>query len=581
MEKPEDAHRGYEQSQDKDKIANVSVHKVETDNPFTLMIWPSNNATVNPSTNTSDGALPLSLDYSSILIKCGPIYCIKSVTYKITRIPLHFCSKEVMSLASVIGAQTSKYFDPVHTTHLICDVSKKEKTASVLCAFLKEKTTIVSKDFIQALAHRKNIQDPLPSAQDFAVFTEESDMPWEVSETLSEQRKTSMKGFKVLSLVENELEPLVICTGAMLVRLYQSPHYETWSDDDWWDQLRQEQEKDLCTIIWLDCKKIKKANAFLKEKMIQLQEERKLNSSKFQIFCVDPRAVAQRIKTLGNLKDLDEKDVFPDTIVHESQDMDQGDASDIPAEEEETAARTSQEHEMVDDSKNQSTQDPTTTTTTRKRDSSHLSSSRVTKPKSTGWISSQRQVKGAAVEDASQTQMSQKKQKIDEKTQGEMTQASLNAPDEEVKPAFTKKDKEKGWLRAAPRGEKRLLYKAACEDQEGGTVQEAAITEVRSDLIVRTVDEPKVVQGSQPTKTVVDYEKFKKNPVIYGSKMHLSKVRLVSVAPKESERFTQLEKLQKEQEKRQQEADVLFEGTDSTMRGTQKQRGGGIRSYFN
>jgi hypothetical protein len=73
---------------------------------------------------------------------------------------------------------------------------------------------------------------------------------------------------------------------------------------------------------------------------------------------------------------------------------------------------------------------------------------------------------------------------------------------------------------------------------------------------------------------VVDYEKFKKNPVIYGSKMHLSKVRLVSVAPKESERFTQLEKLQKEQEKRQKEA-------DSTMSGTQKQRGGGIRSYFN
>jgi len=582
---------GERSSLAKSKGTNGSVHKLETDNCLSLMPWPCNNKNTNPSPQTFGAPLPL--DNASILVQCGSIDRSEFVAYRITNVPLQFCltklneddEQEVASLATLLGVPISKYFDVIHTTHVIGDRTKKEKTASVLCAMLKD-IPIVSKDFFIDMAGRKSIHDPLPQVNDYAIFAGELDMPWEVSQSLSEKRKICMKGFKVISLLENEFEPLCVCCGATIVRLYESPSRETWNGDDWLEMILQEQEKDSLTVLWLDSKKASKAKSTVMNNLKRLKEERMHIPPRFQIYCVDPKAIAQRIKTLGTLKDIDGSDVFPDAIEHESDDMRQRFSSDNRGEEHtEMAARITDVPKEADDSNISSAQ-----STSRKRDSSHLTCPRIPQPKTkaSGWISSQR-VKGTAVEASSEIGMSQKKQKTDEKTQGEMTQASLNALNQETsddsKDKLTSKQKrplpmgkEKGWLRAAPTGKKRLLYMVSCEVAD--TAQEAAITEVRSDLIVRKIENAKE-NWSQQAKNVVDYKKFKKNPVIQGSKMLLSKVRLVSVAPAVSERFTQLEQLQKDEQKRQQEADILFAGIDNTMRGTQKQRGGGIRNYFN
>jgi len=554
-----------------DDDGNVSRHCVEKDKPFRLMQWPSNG----DDHPTDDG--PLALDHSFIFIRCGPMKHKSAGTIKITRLPsLHICPthlspkehEDLVSLASLIGAHVSSGFDPLKTNLVVSD--SQEKTANVICAFVQN-VPIVNMDYVKALTERKKVQDPLPQVQEFAWFKEAADMPWTMSDSLSEQRKICMKGFKVLSLFKADADSLVLCTGGTLVSLYD---IENWMTDEWWDQLQQDLQEDPCTIIWLDCtkSKVKTSKKFLVEKMKQLKEN-KLSRTKFQIFCVHAGAIAQRIKSLELLKDVDGTALLPGNMIpEECSKLGANDSSGS------MEVENAEEPNTLEQSKSHSLE------STRKRDISHLSA-KVTKPKSTGWISSQRQTKATSEDDDN---MNRKKQKVvDERSQEDMTQPSHMETIERSEATIVKKAKlplpvgKDGWLKAAPRGEKRALYRASFEEQESGMTYEAAPSEVRTNLIVRTImEQSKSVQVSEQTKSVTDYKRFKKNPIIQGSKMHLSKVNLTAMITTESERFAQLQKSQRELEKRERDADALFSGIDSSMKGTSKQRAGGIRNYF-
>lgn len=538
--------------------------------------------------NTNKSAL-------STTIQCG------NAILNVTRITLNICysqlrsadAKRLREASANIGATITSTIDALTTTHLVSP--SQISTAKSICAWMYQ-IPVVSISFVDALAERTCITDPMPMEDDHVP---PGSLPIDdgIKKSLDDDPtlpQRCFRGYKVLSLEDSDGEMLCRGAGATVIKLYadEKENGQTnstfWKEDTWWERLEEIQKEDRLVVVWLACskKKLKRGQDFL-TKLMKKQE--KLgdddDDAEFRIYSTNQSKVAKAITSLTVLEDIKGEELNPilasssseiqnDTVETDLLTAIKGGIDNSVDSNGDDNYNTNDKPNSIPcsdaDNKEQTIQEVQTNSQHKKILPSQQSGT-------AGWMISSQMDRGnkSLLHEEVVTAMDDGEEVSQHEPEGHVSVKALNKIFRKNKLKVT----EGGWLVAAPQGRKRARYRRPAAELASygeGPLSDPAQTEHCNSLII--LQEENVQNPiSLLSRNVKNFKRFQKNSVITGARMHsLSQIRLRSVLPKESERQRQLADSEQELKREQHAADSLFSGgNDKSRRGKSN-----IRNYF-
>lgn len=516
--------------------------------------------------------------------------------FKVTRVPLEFClsrlqakeKKEMENLGREIGGSVTTTFDCDTITYLVSP--DKSSTAKSMSAWALDVPT-VTVEFLRAFAKRSKLDDPLPKYQDYEAPASESKIENELTPS---KRRRILGGYKVLSLMPSEGEVMCQCTGAAIIPLYRTGDdgkidYKFWQSDEFWEDLKKEQEEDSLVIVWLDTasKKLKKGRDYL----IKYMKGTGKGESSCAISCVNQNGIARAISDGSNLKDVNEKELVPlkefEDTPHGTSDPRESSSEQMETEVilEEATKESSIREQKTDGQSAIEDAEPDLQQPVRQKRSKNPDRSQ----NQSGWMNSSKSKSSTQGAESGWISTTQDLSKNSDDEHGTETYDVVETADVEnvlhKNPSKRKTETNNllqqtndGWLRAAPQGKGRDRCKRSRAELTAlgdAFLRDSAETIFCSNLQVAPPNREAHTDGARNPSNVKNFKKFKKNSIIAGAKMHsIAPITLVSVLPKESERQKELETMQNELDSEQRAADSLFTGNEG------KKRREGIRNYF-